>query len=35
MNFRCPLLDDYFFEVAHFGFTQKIDYEYDSFTSAQ
>lgn len=34
MNFKCPLLDDYFFELSMFGFLYKIDYEHDSFTSA-
>ena len=34
MELRCPLLDDYFFELTDFGFTFKIDYEYDYFTSA-
>ena len=34
MNLRCPLLDDYIFEMAHFGFVYKIDYENKGFTSA-
>ena len=35
MDLRCPLLDDYFFELADFGFMYKIDYEFDYFSSAQ
>ena len=35
MELRCPLLDDYFFELTDFGFMYKIDYEFDYFTSAQ
>ena len=34
MELKCPLLDDYFFELSDFGFMYKIDYEFDSFSSA-
>ena len=34
MKMRCPLKDDYFFQLSEFAFMNKIDYEFDYFTSA-
>ena len=32
LKYKCPIEDDYIFELSHFGFVYKIDYEYDDFT---